>query len=98
MDRRTVEIGSGGRVLRVRLSRRLQNRGQAARGRVRCEVHEQRTLWLEGDRGADENKRLAQMLRFSIGNRRNAKSDSLNAQLGQVAAPVTWQEDDAELA
>jgi len=50
LDRRAVEVGARRGVLRVRLSRRLQHGGEAARRRIRCEVHEQRSLGLEGDR------------------------------------------------
>jgi superoxide dismutase len=65
MDRRAVEIGAGGRVLRVRLPRGLQDHRQAARGRLRREVHEQRTLGVEGDRRA----RAAAHVRRCVGPR-----------------------------
>src|ERR687886_1486416 len=55
LDRRAVKIRARGRLLRIRLSRRLQDRHQAARGRLRCEIHEQRTLRLEGNRRAVED-------------------------------------------
>ena len=42
----------------VRFSCRLQDRDQVARGGLRCEVHDQRTLRLEGDRRANQNERL----------------------------------------
>ena len=50
MDRRAVKVRAGGRLLRLRLPRRLQDRNQATRGGIRREVHEQRALRLEGDR------------------------------------------------
>jgi len=59
MDRRAVEVRTGGRVLRVRLSRWLQDRHQVARGGLRREVHQQRPLGLEGDRSPDQDEHLA---------------------------------------
>src|SRR5262245_31516145 len=59
MDRRAVEVRTRGRVLRVRLSRWLQDRHQTARGGLRCEVREQRPLGLEGDRSPDQDEQLA---------------------------------------
>src|SRR5437660_3101189 len=55
MDRRALEVRTGGRVLRVRFPRRLQDGNQASRGRLRREVHEQRPLRLEGERRSREN-------------------------------------------
>ena len=55
VDGRAVEVRTGGRLLRLRLPRRLQDRDQAARGGIRREVHEQRTLRLEGGGRTDED-------------------------------------------
>ena len=62
MDRRAVEVGAGGRVLRLRLPRRLQDRDQAARRGVRREVHERRPLRLEGDRRPDQDEAMSAAL------------------------------------
>src|SRR5258706_6651388 len=56
VDRRAVEVRARRRLLRLRLSCRLQDRDQAARGGLRREVHEQRPLRLEGDRPFDQNE------------------------------------------
>ena len=58
MGRRAVEVGPGGRVLRLRLPRRMQDRHQAAGSRLRREVHDGRPLGVESDRRADEAVRL----------------------------------------
>jgi superoxide dismutase, Fe-Mn family len=49
-----VEIRSGRGVLRVRISRGMQDGHRPARGRIRCQVHEGRPLGVEGDRRFDK--------------------------------------------
>src|SRR5690242_20092510 len=50
LDRELVEGGSGRGVLRLRISRRMQDGHRASRRRVRREVHARRPLRVEGDR------------------------------------------------
>src|SRR5438128_8001109 len=65
MDRRAVQVRAGGRLLRVRVPHRLQDRHQAARGRVRRQVHEQRPLRLEGDRASGAPQQVRPTLLLS---------------------------------
>src|SRR5688572_12814165 len=62
VDGRAVEVAAGGRVLCVWLSHRLQDRDQAARGRVRREVHEQRPFGVARGRRAGEALPLSDTL------------------------------------
>src|SRR6185312_9501406 len=55
MDRRAFQGRAGRGVLRVRLPRGLQYGDEASRSGVRREVHGQRALRMEGDRGAGAN-------------------------------------------
>src|SRR5262249_4547297 len=69
LDRRAVQVRSGGRVLRIRLPRRLQDRDQAARSWLRREVHKQRAFGVEGDRpsGPDGTPMTMLLSRADVG-------------------------------
>ena len=51
---RAVEIGTGRRMVLLRIPRRVQDGNRAARPRLRREVHDGRPLGVESDRRRDE--------------------------------------------